>query len=227
MQPGIKMTMKFFPQITAINFLVYITFVAQIALTQNQSGTYVIGKGDQLLITVLGYNEFTATQTVKDNGAVSMPIIGDVEAAGLTKDEFIGNLQKRLAEYVQGEIKITVAILSSVSQRVTILGAVTRPDNYPISNEITLLELVSMAGGTLSDARLNRIRIIHRDKLIPPSEVDLEYYIERSDIEGMPKVRPGDIVFVPRQQNFIREFGEFFRDVAFLFTLFRLTDSGQ
>lgn len=193
----------------------------------NQAGDYIIGKGDQLLITVWGYNEFTSTQTVKDNGAVTMPLIGDVEAAGLTKDEFIGNLQKRLAEYIQGDIKITVAVLSSVGQRVTILGAITRPDNYPIATELNLLELVSMAGGALPDARLTRIKIFHKDKAQPPSEVDLESFIERSDIENMPKVRAGDIVFVPRQQNFVREFGEFFRDVAFLFTLFRLTDGAR
>ncbi|MBI5472056.1 MAG: polysaccharide export protein [Ignavibacteriae bacterium] len=200
-------------------------FCVGIAYSQNQGGDYVIGKGDQLLITVFGYNEFTTTQTVKDNGAITMPLIGDVEAAGLTKDEFIGFLRKRLAEYVQGEVRITVAVLASVGQRVTVLGAVTRPDNYPIANEMNLLELVSMAGGYLPDARLNRIKIFHKDKLIPPTDVDLESYIERSDIEGMPKVRAGDIVFIPRQQNFVKEFGEFFRDVAFLFTLFRLTDS--
>jgi polysaccharide biosynthesis/export protein len=196
-----------------------------ILFSQNQGGDYVIGKGDQLLITVFGYNEFTTTQTVKDNGAITMPLIGDVEAAGQTKDEFIGTLRKRLAEYVQGEVRITVAVLSSVGQRVTVLGAVTRPDNYPIANELNLLELVSMAGGHLPDARLNRIKIFHKDKQIPPTDVDLESFIERSDIEGMPKVRAGDIVFVPRQQNFVKEFGEFFRDVAFLFTLFRLTDA--
>ncbi len=197
------------------------------ALGQSQGGEYVIGKGDQLLITVWGYNEFTTTQTVKDNGSLTMQLIGDVEAAGLTKDEFIGSLQKRLAEYVQGEIKITVAVLSSVGQRVTVLGAVGRPDNYPIGGEMYLLELMSLAGGYKEDAQLNRIKIFHKDKQQPPTEVDLESYIERSDIENMPKVRPGDIVFVPRQQNFVKEFGEFFRDVAFLFTLFRLTDSAR
>lgn len=202
-------------------------FSTQVAFPQNQGGDYFIGKGDQLLVTVWGYPDFTTTQTVKENGAVSMPLIGDVDAAGLTKDEFITSLQKRLAEYVKGEIKITVAVQSSVGQRVTVLGAVTRPDNYPITAEMNLLELISMAGGSLADARLNRVKIFHRDKLQPPSEVDLESYIERSDIEGMPKVRAGDIVFVPRQQNFVKEFGEFFRDVAFLFTLFRLTDSAR
>ena len=214
-------------QFITVSALVILLFVANSATSQNQGGDYIIGKGDQLLITVWGYNEFNTTQTVKDNGAVSMPLIGDVEAAGLTKDEFIASLQKRLAEYVPGEIKITVAILSSVGQRVTVLGAVTRPDNYPIASEINLLELISMAGGSLPDARLNRVKIFHKDKLQPPTEVDLESFIERSDIEGMPKVRAGDIVFVPRQQNFIEEFGKFFRDVAFLFTLFRLTDSGR
>ncbi len=207
--------------------LVAFLFITQTAFPQNQGGDYIIGKGDQLLITVWGYPEVTTTQTVKDNGAVSMPLIGDVDAAGLTKDEFIRSLQKRLAEYLQGELKITIAILSSVGQRVTVLGAVTRPDNYPIATEINLLELVSMAGGTLADARLNRIKIFHKDKQQPPTEVDLESYIERSDIEGIPKVRAGDIVFVPRQQNFVKEFGEFFRDVAFLFTLFRLTESAR
>lgn len=197
------------------------------SVAQSQGGDYVIGKGDQLLITVWGYNEFTTTQTVKDNGALTMQLIGDVEAAGLTKDEFIGSLKKRLAEYIQGEIRITIAVLSSVGQRVTVLGAVGRPDSYPIATEINLLELVSLAGGPAQDARLNRIKIFHRDKLQPPTEVDLESYIERSDIENMPKVRAGDIVFVPRQQNFVKEFGEFFGGIAFLFTLFRLTDSAR
>jgi protein involved in polysaccharide export with SLBB domain len=114
-----------------------------------------------------------------------------------------------------------------VGQRVTVLGAVGRPDNYPISGEMYLLELMSLAGGYKEDAQLNRIKIFHKDKQQQPTEVDLESYIERSDIENMPKVRPGDIVFVPRQQNFVKEFGEFFRDVAFLFTLFRLTDSAR
>ncbi len=200
---------------------------ASTSFPQNQGGDYIIGKGDQLLITVWGYPEITTTQTVKDNGAVSISLIGDVEAAGFTKDEFISSLQKRLAEYLQGELKITIAVLSSVGQRVTVLGAVTRPDNYPIVSEMNLLELISMAGGSSADARLNRIKIFHKDKSQPPTEVDLESYIERSDIEGMPTVRAGDIVFVPRQQNFVKEFGEFFRDVAFLFTLFRLTEGGR
>ena len=154
-----------------------------------------------------------------------MTLLGDLKAANLTKEEFISSLQKRLAEYVQGDIRITVSVLSSVGQRATVLGEVTRPDNYPISSEMTLLELVSMAGGYTPEARLNKIKIFHKDKVLPPTEVDLDYYLERSDIENMPKIKAGDIIFIPRQENVVKEFGEFLRDVAFLFTLFRLTDT--
>lgn len=192
-----------------------------------QGNEYIIGKGDELLVTVFGYNEFTTTATVKDNSMITIPLIGDMPAAGKTKQEFIADLKKKLAEYIQGDINVTVTVLSSIGQRATILGAVTRPDNYPISSEVTLLELVSMAGGYTADARLSKIKIFHKEKLQPPTDVDLDDYLERADIESMPRIKAGDIVFVPRQENVVKEFGEFFRDVAFLFTLFRLTDAAR
>ncbi len=207
---------------------ILLTAVAFSSSARAQGGeAYIIGKGDQLLVTVWGYNEFTTTATVKDNAMFAMPLLGDMKAAGLTKEEFISSLQKRLAEYVQGEPRITISVLSSIGQRATILGAVNRPDNYPISSEVTLIELVSMAGGYTSDARLKKIKIFHKDKLQPPTEVDLDYYIERSDIENVPRIKAGDIVFVPRQENLVKEFGEFLRDVAFFFTLLRITDTAR
>ena len=84
-----------------------------------------------------------------------------------------------------------------------------------------------MAGGTSSDANLSKVKIFHKDRKQGASEVDLDYYIERSDIENIPKVQPGEIVFVPRRDNFIKEFGEFFRDVAFFFALFRLSEASR
>ena len=181
----------------------------------------IISKGDQLLVTVWGYGEFTTTQTVKDNGMFTMPLIGEMKAAGLTKEEFIISLQKKLAEYIPGEIKITLSVLSSVGQRVTVLGAVTRPDNYAVSSEMNLLEAMRLGLGGETSAGGLPIDSVDSEGWL---KVDLEDYIDRSDIENLPKVRAGDIVFVPRQQNVVREFGEFFRDVALLLTLFRITE---
>lgn len=207
-----------------VSFALVFSLSLGATISHAQGTEYIINKGDQLLVTVWGYSEFTTTQTVKDNGMLGMPLLGDIKAAGITIDEFRSSLQKKLAEYVQGEIKITVSVLSSVGQRVTILGAVTRPDNYPVSTELNLLELISMAGGSLPDARLNRVKIFHKNKQQPPTEVDLESYLDKSDVENIPKVLAGDIVFVPRQQDFIKEFGGFFSNVAFLFTLLRFSE---
>ena len=188
-----------------------------------QGGEYLIAKGDQMLVTVWGYSEFTTTSTVRDNGMFAMPLLGEIKAAGLTKDEFIAALKKKLAEYIQGEVRVTVSIVSSIGQRVTILGAVARPDNYPISSQISLLELLTMAGGPRTDARLSRIKIVHKDKLQPSSEVDLESYLDEFDIENIPKVQPGDLVFVPVQHDFVKELGTFLGSFTLLLALFRLT----
>ena len=189
-----------------------------------QAGDYEIGKGDEMFITVWGYDEFTGPKTVKDDGTVSMALIGDVPAAGLAKETFVENLRDRLNEYVQGDVRITVSVVSSAKRRVTILGAVTRPDNYPVAGELSLLEIISKAGGYLPDASLDRVRIFHKDERLESTEVDLEYYMKRADLENMPMVQPGDVVFVPREENFIREVGGFFRDLAFIFALFRLSE---
>jgi polysaccharide export outer membrane protein len=202
---------------------VIVVFAA--CVSHAQTPEYVIGRGDQLLITVWGYDEFTTTATVKENGTVTINLVGEIEAAGLRRDEFISRLRMKLSEYIQGDVRITVSVLASVTQRVTVLGAVLRPDNYPIATEMSLLEAISMAGGYAGDANIMRIRIFHKDQR-PPSEVDLDYYIERADLENIPKVRPGDVVFVPRQQNFIKDFGEYFAYFALFITLFRLTEGG-
>lgn len=189
-----------------------------------QSPDYIIGKGDQLLITVWGFPEFTTSTSVRDDGAISIPLVGDLPAAGLRREELISNMRKKLADYVQGEIRITVSVVASTGQRVTVLGAVARPDNYPLMAETNLLEVMSTAGGYSTDANINKIRIFHKNKLQPASEIDLEYYMERAEIEQMPKVKPGDVVYVPYQRNFIKDFGEYFGYAALFFALVRLTE---
>jgi len=183
-----------------------------------------ISKGDQLLITVWGYPEFTTSATVRDDGTLSIPLVGDLQAAGVRREEFIGSLRKKLADYIQGEIKVTVSVLSSTTQRVAVLGSVVRPDNYPVANEVNLLELITTAGGFTSDANLSRIKVFRKDKLQPAAEVDLEYFMERAEIDQMPTVKPGDVVFVPRQRNFVKDAGEYLGYVVLFFALFRLTE---
>ncbi len=187
-----------------------------------KSDDYVIRQGDQIKLEVWGYPEFNTETVVKELGTVTIPNIGEVSAAGLTKDQFRQQVMTKLAEYIQGEVKLSLAVISAIPQKITIIGAVTRQENYPLSNEVTLVEALSMAGGTTPESDLRAVKILRGGLSSQPIEVDLTYYVEQGNIESIPIVRPGDTIWVPRNENLMRELSLYFRDVIFIFGFFQL-----
>ena len=173
-------------------------------------------------LSVWGYPEFSTSTTVKPTGTIIVPLIGELKAAGFTKDDFSDQVRSRLSEYVQGEAKVTLSVSSPLTQKVTIIGSVTRQDNYPVTAEVSLMEILSTAGGPSPESDLNHVRIIRFGANSDPVEVDLAYFMETGEVDLMPKVRPGDTVFVPKKENFIRSFSDFLRDVVLLFGFFRV-----
>lgn len=188
----------------------------------SESENYVIRVGDKLNLVVWGYPEFNAQVQVKENGFVSLPLVGEVLSAGLTKNQLVEKLKEKLSVYISGEIKINLDITSIMTQRVTVLGAVNRQDNYPVSLEVSLIEILSTAGGVTTDADLRRIKIIRNNLGAQPIEVDLIEKMEKGNINTIPIIKPGDMVYVPKKYNIIRELSEFFRDAIFLLSLFRV-----
>lgn len=187
-----------------------------------RSSRYVIREGDNIQIVVWGYPEFSTTATVKEGGSVTVPLVGDIEAANQTKENFTIHLRRKLSEYIQGDVRLTVTIVSSQIYRVAVLGEVRRPENYPVAGDISLVEILSAAGGTGPDSDLNRIKIIRNNGRKDHLEVDLAKHVENGTLERIPKVRPGDIVFVPKKENVVRDVSEFIRDVILLFGFFRV-----
>jgi len=190
--------------------------------SEAKSDDYVIRQRDSITVEVFGYPEFNTGTIVKDLGTVSIPNIGEVTAAGLTKDQFNQLLETKLSEYIQGEVKFSLVVISAVPQKITILGEVGRQENYPLSNEVTLLEALSMAQGVTVDSDLRTIKILRGGLNSQPIIVDLTSFLEKGNLEAIPIVRPGDIIFVPRNSNVIRELSAFMRDVIFIFGFFQL-----
>ena len=183
-----------------------------------------LAHGDQLRITVWGYPEFATTATVRDDGLVSIPLVGDVQAAGLTREEFVAGLKKVLAEYIQGDINITVSSGSRDVQMIAVLGAVAKPDQYSLGASARLFDALSAAGGYGEEANINRIRIFHADRSVPAAEVDLEQAVENGSLESLPEVHEGDVVYVPFRRNFIKDVGEYLGYVALFFAIIRITE---
>ena len=187
-----------------------------------QSGVYVIKEGDKLEISVWDYPEFTTATTVSMGGTISIPLVGDIKAAGMTKEDFTAAAKKRLVEYVKGEPKLTVNISSPMALKVSVIGAVTRQDNFPVTSEVSLLEIVSTAGGGTAESDLSHVRIIRAGANRDPIDIDLARAIETGEVESIPKIRPGDTVYIPKKENFVRSFSDFMRDAVLLLGFFRV-----
>lgn len=181
----------------------------------------MIKPGDQLQIMVWGYPEFNTTSTVKEYGTVTIPLIGEVMAAGLTQDEFTSAVKERLSEYVKGDPRLTISHIE-MDRRVSVMGAVNKQDNYPALSDEPLVEIIAAAGGPATGADLRHVKIFRNGRRNDVIEVDLTEHLEKGDMESIPRVKPGDTVFVPKEENFMRELSDYARDVLLLFGFFRL-----
>jgi polysaccharide biosynthesis/export protein len=117
---------------------------------------YVIGGQDVLDISVWKEAELTRTVPVRPDGKISMPLLNDVQAAGLTPTQLADQIRDSLKKYVTGP-QVTVIVTQINSQRIYILGEVTRAGAYPLLPNMTILQGLSSAGGFTQFANLKKI----------------------------------------------------------------------
>jgi polysaccharide export outer membrane protein len=189
-----------------------------------QAETSLIMIGDSIGFSVWGYPEFTTRALVNLAGTITVPFIGEITAAGYTREEFIASLRRRLAEFIKGEIRLTIEIFSPLP-RITILGAVSRQGSFPANKDVSLLEVLSDAGGWTEQSDLRYIKISRQTTSSDDGriiEIDLERHLETGSLRSLPVVHPGDVVYVPVKENVIRQAALYLGDAFLLFGFFRL-----
>lgn len=136
------------------------TLLATSASGSTASGEYRIGATDLLRINVFRVPDLSFEEIRVDaSGVIQMPLIGTVQAEGLTPDELGESLVARLgAQYLRNP-QITVTVLEAASQKITVDGAVTQPGVYEMQGRTTLLQAVAMARGPIAGADLNSVVI--------------------------------------------------------------------
>jgi polysaccharide biosynthesis/export protein len=136
------------------------TLLATSASGSTASSEYRIGATDLLRINVFRVPDLSFEEIRVDaSGVIQMPLIGTVQAEGLTPDELSASLAARLgAQYLRNP-QITVTVLEAASQKITVDGAVTQPGVYEMQGRTTLLQAVAMARGPLSEADLRSVVI--------------------------------------------------------------------
>lgn len=196
---------------------------AALSQTDESENQYVIRPGDEMEILVWEQPSFNTLTTVSRLGTIAIPLVGEVMVAGLTRDELIRDLEGKLAEYIRGEVNLTISIRNVDTMIVSVLGMVERPDNYPVVDQTSIIRIISTAGGFTEEANFKKVKLYRQAGPENYVTLDLHEYLDSGQMDSPELlVRPGDIVYVPREENVVREMSEFLRDVIILFGIFRI-----
>jgi polysaccharide export outer membrane protein len=123
---------------------------------------YTIGPQDVLDISVWKEPELTRSVPVRPDGKISLPLLNDVQAAGLTPSELAAQITTNLKKFVTAP-QVTVIVTAINSQRVFIIGEVLRPGAFPLLPGMTVLQALSSAGGFTQFASLSKIYILRNE----------------------------------------------------------------
>ena len=164
------------------------------ALQQNKP--YVLGCGDTLKVTVWRHEETDADAVIMPDGKISLPLVGEVAAAGLTVDELKDELNRKYNEYIT-EPHITITVKETNSLKIYVLGEVTRPGELKLNSYTDVLQAISMAGGFTIYANRSTIDIIRKegDKNI---KINFNYneVVKGKNLAQNIPLKAGDVIVV-------------------------------
>lgn len=161
---------------------------------------YVIGVSDRLSITVWKSPDLSRDAIVRPDGTITLPLIGDLAADGLTPSQLRDEITKQLARFVRDEgTVVTVAVTAVNSYSFTVSGNVERPGVYTSQKYVTVLEAVQLAGGTNRFASPRQTRLLRRDhggklRIIP---IDYPAVLDGTQPQANLALLPGDQLYVP------------------------------
>lgn len=160
---------------------------------------FTIGPEDVLGVLVWREPDLTADVTVRPDGMVTLPLVRDIKASGLTPDQLADRIQTAVREYVT-DASVTVVVRQMNSRKAFITGEVARPGAYPLTSTMTVMQLIAVAGGLNEFADGGKISIMRveggRTRALP-----FDYKNVASGRKAAQNIvlKPGDTVVVPEK----------------------------
>jgi polysaccharide export outer membrane protein len=164
--------------------------------TSAESSQFILGAADVIRVSVWKNADLSQTVTVGPDGFVSLPLLGDVHAAGMTANQLAQTLSSRLTTYVVSA-QVTVSVVEIRSRQVYVMGQVGKPGGYPLIAPITVLQLIAQAGGLNTFANRKGIFVLRGTKG-NVQRIKFNYVSTiQSDSGQNIDLQPGDTVIVP------------------------------
>jgi polysaccharide export outer membrane protein len=158
---------------------------------------YVIGPDDVLTVVLWREKDMSADVVVRPDGKITLPLLNELQAAGLTPEQLRGAIEKAASKYV-AEPNATVIVKAINSRKVHILGNVGKAGTYPLTGDMTVLQLIATAGGLQEYADAKHITVMRkengRDQALKFNYKDV---IRQKNVQQNVLLKPGDTVVVP------------------------------
>ncbi|HXC98244.1 MAG TPA: SLBB domain-containing protein [Verrucomicrobiae bacterium] len=190
-----------FPELAAPSAVI-ITNQLDASLLQPPTAAFVLGPGDQLDLEMTGNAASRATVTVGLDGKIYYSLLPGIDVMGLTVDQARARVEAELSKYViQSKISMSLRLVGS--EYVWLVGRMSRPGIYPMPGPMTLLEALTMAGGTASAlsavntvnlADLRHSFVMRQGRVLPVNFVSL---LQEGDMSQNIYLQPNDFVFIP------------------------------
>jgi polysaccharide biosynthesis/export protein len=161
-------------------------------------GEYVIGASDVLEIDVWKEKELTEEVPVRPDGKITMPLIGEIQASGMTPIKLQDFISDQLKAYLENP-QVTVIVKAPVSHEFNIVGEVARPGAYPLSQSTTVLDALAAAGGFQTFAKKTKIYVLRP----MPGGIRVRILFNYKDVimgrnlSENVLLKPGDTIVVP------------------------------
>lgn len=154
---------------------------------------YRIGKDDELNISVYGDDNLAKIQTVRPDGKIAFPLLGDIQASGATPDDLREQVTQRLSKYLRNP-QVTVIVSKYNSKQVFVLGQVKTPGVLLLSSDINILQGIARAGGVTDEADLQGALLVRDAQVVP---VSFDKLLRSGDFTQNILLRPNDAILIP------------------------------
>jgi polysaccharide biosynthesis/export protein len=165
--------------------------------SSNSSSSYVIGASDVLTVTVWREPTLSGSILVRPDGMISLPLLGDVPASGLTPLQLADQISFKLKKYIQ-DPKVSVVVTQIHSKLVFLLGEVGKKGPVEMTPGMTLLEALSAAGGLTDFANAKKMYVLRNEKVGSQTRIPVKY---KEALKGNAAnnivLKPGDTIVVP------------------------------
>ena len=158
-----------------------------------------LGAGDVFDVRVYGEEELSSTYRVDSDGTIDFPLIGSIKVLGLEPPQVTALLEKELRDrQLLVDPQVSILIKEYNSKRISVIGAVDRPGTFPLTEGLTVVQAITLAGGFTNLANRNATVLTRRT-----GEETKKYRIAVDDVTRRgakdPLVGPGDIIYVPER----------------------------